>query len=232
VQDKFIRFFDIFFSSIALLVLTPLLIPIMIILRFTGEYEIFYLQERIGKNGKPFKIVKFATMLKNSPHMGTGTVTVKNDPRVFPFGKFLRKTKINELPQLINILKGDMSIVGPRPRTKQFFEALPIEYRKTISKIKPGLSGIGSIIFRNEDEILQKVNDPYKFDLYVITPYKAELEMWYMKNRNIKTYFELILITVVVLLFSNKFNIFDYYRDLPKPPKELEKFLLKQSYKK
>jgi lipopolysaccharide/colanic/teichoic acid biosynthesis glycosyltransferase len=227
VQDKFIRFFDIFFSSIALLVLTPLLIPIMIILKFTGEGEIFYLQERIGKDGEPFKIIKFATMLKDSPNMGTGTVTVKDDPRVLPFGRFLRKTKINELPQLINILRGDMSIVGPRPRTKQFFEALPIEYRKTISKIKPGLSGIGSIIFRNEDEILQKVNDPYKFDLYVITPYKAELEMWYMKNRNIKTYFELILITVVVLLFSNKFNIFDYYRDLPKPPKELEKFLLK-----
>ncbi len=109
MQDKLIRFFDILFSGIALVVLSPLLIPIMIVLKVTGEGEIFYLQKRIGKDGKPFKIIKFATMLKNSPNIGTTTVTVKDDPRVLPFGKFLRKTKINELPQLINILKGDMS---------------------------------------------------------------------------------------------------------------------------
>ncbi len=95
------RFFDILFSSVALLLLSPLLIVVMIILKFTGEGEIFYVQPRVGEGGKIFNLLKFATMLKDSPNMGTQTVTIKDDPRVLPFGKFLRKTKINELPQLI-----------------------------------------------------------------------------------------------------------------------------------
>ena len=93
-----------------------MLVPVAIVLRLTGEGEVFFLQERVGKDGKPFKLYKFATMLKNSPNMGTGTVTLKHDPRVLPVGRFLRKTKINELPQLLNILIGDMSVVGPRPQ--------------------------------------------------------------------------------------------------------------------
>ena len=106
-----IRFFDILFSGIALLILSPLLVPVSIILRLTGEGEVFFLQERIGKGGKKFKLFKFATMLKNSPNIGTGTVTMRNDPRVLPVGKLLRKTKINELPQLLNIFIGDMSVI-------------------------------------------------------------------------------------------------------------------------
>jgi len=108
------RFLDIVLSGLALLVLSPLLVPIAIVLKLTGEGEIFYVQKRIGLGGKPFGLLKFATMLKNSPNLGTGTVTVKGDPRVLPVGRFLRKTKLNELPQLINILRGDMSIIGPR----------------------------------------------------------------------------------------------------------------------
>ena len=108
------RFFDVFLSSIALIFLSPLLLPIIIILKLTGEGEVFFMQERIGRNGRLFKLIKFATMLKNSPNLGTGTVTMKHDPRILPVGKFLRKTKINELPQLLNILLGDMSVVGPR----------------------------------------------------------------------------------------------------------------------
>ena len=101
-----IRLFDIFFSLLALLFLLPLFAPIVLILRFTGEREIFYRQERIGRHGTPFALLKFATMLRNSPTIGAGEITVKNDPRVLPFGRFLRKTKINELPQLFNILLG------------------------------------------------------------------------------------------------------------------------------
>ena len=107
------RVFDVFFSGLALLVLSPLLVPIVLILRFSGEGEIFFLQERIGKGGQVFKLFKFATMLKDSPNIGTGTVTMKGDPRVLPVGKFLRKTKINELPQLLNIFFGDTSVIGP-----------------------------------------------------------------------------------------------------------------------
>src|SRR5690348_9614322 len=126
------RFFDIIFASLALLVLTPLMIPIMILLRLTGEGEVFFLQERVGRNGASFKLFKFATMLKNSPSMGTGTVTLKNDARILPMGHFLRRTKINELPQLINILLGHMSVVGPRPQTPRCFQAFPPETRSVI----------------------------------------------------------------------------------------------------
>jgi lipopolysaccharide/colanic/teichoic acid biosynthesis glycosyltransferase len=171
MQDKLIRFFDIFFSSLALLVLSPLLIPIVIILKFTGEREIFYLQERIGKDGKPFKLIKFATMLKNSPSIGSGEVTLANDSRVLPFGKFLRKTKINELPQLINILKGDISIIGWRPQTLKYFNLFDREDREIIKTIRPGLSGIGSIVFRDEESIFAKVTNSIEFDDKIITPY-------------------------------------------------------------
>ena len=105
------RFFDIFFSGLALLVLSPLLIPIFIFLKLTGEGEVFYLQDRVGRDGNNFKLYKFATMLKNSPNMSTGTVTVKNDPRILPAGKFLRNTKINELPQLLNIFFGESILI-------------------------------------------------------------------------------------------------------------------------
>ena len=118
-----IRFFDILLSAISLLLLFPLFLTIVILLRSTGEGEIFFLQERIGKDGKKFELFKFATMLKNSPNIGTGTVTMKNDPRVLPIGRFLRKTKINELPQLLNIFFGDMSVIGPSPLTSQAFES-------------------------------------------------------------------------------------------------------------
>jgi lipopolysaccharide/colanic/teichoic acid biosynthesis glycosyltransferase len=211
MQDKLIRFFDIFFSSLALLVLSPLLVPIMIILKFTGEGEVFYLQERIGKDGKPFKLIKFTTMLKNSPSMGSGEITLANDPRVLPFGRFLRKTKINELPQLINILKGDISIIGWRPQTLKYFNLFNREDREIIKTIRPGLSGIGSIVFRDEESIFAKVTNPIEFDEKIITPYKGKLEVWYVRNINIKKYFELIIITIIVVLFPNKFNIFDYY---------------------
>ena len=227
MQDKLIRFFDIFFSGLALIVLSPLLIPIMIILKFTGEHEVFYLQERIGKNGKPFKLIKFTTMLKNSPNIGSGEITLANDPRVLPFGKFLRKTKINELPQLINILKGDISIIGWRPQTNKYYDLFLQEDRNIIKTIRPGLSGIGSIVFRDEESIFAKIENPIELDKKIITPYKGKLEVWYVKNRNVRTYFELIIITILVVVLPNKFNIFKYYKDLPKPPKELEIFLLK-----
>jgi lipopolysaccharide/colanic/teichoic acid biosynthesis glycosyltransferase len=111
------RIFDIVFSSIAILLVLPLFVPIIIILRFTGEGKVFYKQTRVGVDKKPFDLLKFSTMLENSSNMQGGDVTSANDPRVLPVGKILRKTKINELPQFFNILKGDMSLVGPRPTT-------------------------------------------------------------------------------------------------------------------
>ena len=131
------RFFDIVFSGLALLLLAPLLVPVALVLRFTGENEVFFLQKRMGFGGEQFEVYKFATMLKDSPNIGSSTVTVRDDPRVLPFGKFLRRTKINELPQLINVFKGDMSVIGPRPLVKKGFDAYDAKTQKIISARPP-----------------------------------------------------------------------------------------------
>jgi len=216
------RFFDVFFSGLALLVLLPLLLPIAILLRFTGEGKIFFLQERVGKDGKPFKLYKFATMLKNSPNIGTGTVTMKNDPRVLPMGKFLRKTKINELPQLLNIFLGDMSVVGPRPQAHRCFNAFPVELQRIIVQVKPGLSGIGPIIFRGEEDILADHAGSVEFYDNVIAPYKGQVEAWYVSHQTLGTYFAVILVTVWVVLFPKSGIVWRAFKGLPRPPEALK----------
>ena len=219
------RFFDIVFSGIALVLLSPLLLPLMFILRMTGESEIFFPQSRVGRGGKHFKLYKFATMLKDSPNMGTGTVTVKNDPRVLPMGGFLRKTKINELPQLINIFNGDMSVIGPRPQTQRCFDAFPLSSQSEIIKVRPGLSGVGSIVFRNEEEMMHANNDPANFYDEIVMPYKGKLEEWYVRNRSISLYFHLILITIYVVLFTSGKTVWAVLKKLPDPPNSLIKWL-------
>ncbi|TVQ34714.1 MAG: sugar transferase [Wenzhouxiangella sp.] len=216
------RFFDIFFSLLALLVLSPLLVPVMIALRLTGEGEVFFRQDRIGLGGKPFGLLKFATMLKDSPNLGTGTVTLKNDPRVLPFGRFLRKTKINELPQLLNILKGDMSVIGPRPQTRRCFDAFPERSQQVIVKVRPGLSGIGSIIFRDEEELMAHADDPDAFYDQVVMPHKGQLEEWYVQNQTLKNYFLLIFVTAWVVAFPSSGLPQRLFKELPKPPPELQ----------
>ena len=220
------RFFDIIFSAMALIVFSPFLILVSIILKFTGEGEIFYIQQRVGKNGKMFGLLKFATMLKNSANIGTGTVTVKDDPRVLPIGKFLRKSKINELPQLLNIFLGDMSVIGPRPQTERCFLAFPQSSQDAIVQVKPGLSGIGSIVFRDEESILDDDSiDRLKFYDDVIAPYKGELEQWYVEHQNLYTYFMLIGLTIWVVLFSDSQVYKSIFKDLPEVPEELSKWI-------
>ena len=219
------RVFDVAFSLIALIMLSPIFLIIMIVLRITGEGEIFFLQERVGKEKKMIKLFKFATMMKNSEKIGTGTVTVKNDPRVLPFGKFLRKSKINELPQLFNVLKGDMSVIGPRPQTIRCFDAFPQSSQDKIIKVRPGLSGIGSIIFRNEERMMSDNNDIEDFYDNSIMPYKGLLEEWYVKRLNLRLYFMLIILTIITIIFSKSNLIWKFYDDLPKPPDLLKSYL-------
>ena len=219
------RFFDICFSGLALLILSPLLVPIAIILRLTGEGEIFYLQKRIGRGRRAFHLYKFVTMLKSSPSMGTGTVTVKDDPRILPVGMFLRKTKINELPQLLNILLGHMSVIGPRPLTKQTFSAYTKETQRAIEKVRPGLSGIGSIIFRGEEDILAGANNSLDFYNNTIAPYKGSLETWYIANYTLANYFKAIIVTVIVVLLPNSQVAWNAFKGLPAPPQELKNLL-------
>ena len=218
-----IRFFDVLLSVITLLLLLRIL-PIVILLRFTGE-DIF-LQERIGKDGKKFELFKFATMLKNSPDIGTGTVTMKNDPKVLPLGRFLRKTKkINELPQLLNIFFGDMSVIGPRPLTPQAFDTYSDITKCLIKKVRPGLSGIGSIVFRAEEEILHGASGSIDFYENVIAPYKGELEEWFVSNKSLYIYFVAIFVTAGQSSFPNTKIVWRSFKDLPEPPNDLKQAL-------
>jgi len=212
------RLLDIIVSSITLIILLPLFIPIIIALKLTAEGEVFYFQERIGLNNSRFQIWKFATMLKNSMNMGTGSITLQNDFRVTPIGKFLRKTKINELPQIINILKGDISLVGPRPLVTKTFSAYSAEVQEQVYKVKPGLTGIGSIIFRDEESIISAVKDedPHEFYKRVIAPYKGELEMWYQDHRTFFLDLQLIFMTAWVILFPESRLYEKWFKDLPK----------------
>lgn len=209
------RFFDFFFSLLAILLLFPLLIPILFTLRLTGEGEVFYCQDRVGRFGKNFKIIKFATMFKNSPSIGTGTITIKDDPRVLPFGKFLRKTKINELPQLLNVMIGDMSLIGPRPLTKNGYNHYSDDGKKIIFTNRPGISGIGSIIFRDEERLLENSHDPLDYHKNIIAPFKEEIEIWYTQNKGLNLYFILIFLTIWVVLFPSSKLLNILFRDLP-----------------
>ena len=156
-------------------------------------------------------------MLKNSENIGSGIYTAKNDSRILPLGSFLRKTKINELPQILNIFFGDISIVGPRPLIRKTFDLYDLSSRKIISSMKPGLTGVGSIFFRNEDELLQKSILPLEeFYAKNITPYKAKLEIWYFNNRSFYCDLKIIFLTVWVILFSKSKLAEKFLKNLPK----------------
>lgn len=211
------RLIDILISLITLIILLPLLIPIVIALKLTGEGEIFYLQKRVGYKNKYFDILKFATMLKNSPSMGTGSLTLRNDPRVTTVGKYLRITKINELPQVINVLKGNMTLVGPRPQMKVDFEAFPEYIQEVIYDAKPGITGIGSIIFRDEEEIISNSDlSPRECYVQIIAPYKGELELWYQKNASTYTDLMIIFLTAWAIVSPKSELHFKVFKDLPK----------------
>ena len=213
------RIIDVLLALLALLVLLPLFIPIAIILLLTGEHKVFYLQTRVGYKNKDFKIIKFATMLSNSANMGSGSLTLKNDPRVLPFGTFLRKTKINELPQILNIIIGDLSIVGPRPQMQVDFEKYSDDVQKKIYEVRPGLTGIGSIIFRDEESLISLAaenENPHGFYKRVIAPYKGELEIWYHSNRSVFLDSQLIFMTAWCIVNPETRLYEKWFHDLPK----------------
>ncbi len=214
------RAFDILASAIAILVLSPLLLPVMLALRFSGEGEVFYRQQRIGRGGKPFSILKFATMLKDSPNMPGGDITTGKDPRILPMGKFLRDTKINELPQLFNVVRGEMSLIGPRPLTPRVSAMFPPEHWKAVNDMRPGLSGAGSILFRNEEALLANSADRMSDYARLVVPYKSQLEKWYAKNSGLLTDLALIAITLAVIV-RPQLDVHALLKDLPRPPADL-----------
>lgn len=218
----FKRIVDLLLAFIALIVLSPFLIITIIILLLTGEGEVFYLQERLGFKNKKFKIIKFATMVKNSPKIGTGSLTLKDDPRVLPYGKFLRKSKINELPQIFNVIIGNMSIVGPRPQMQVDFDKFPEDSRDLIYKSKPGITGIGSIVFRDEENWISNYDgDKHQFYTDYIAPYKTQLEIWYLNQSSLLVDFLLIFITAWVIIFPKSGLVNKIFKSLPNRPSHL-----------
>lgn len=189
------RLFDLIFSFFGLLVISPLLLIIAILIKIDSKGKILYRQERIGKNEISFKILKFRTMYEGSDKKGLLTIG-NSDKRVTAFGRFLRKTKLDELPQLINVLKGEMSFVGPRPEVKKYVDLYTNEQRE-ILKVLPGITDVASLEYIDEVEVLAQVGDPEKAYIEVIMPHKIDMNKKYLEHRNLWTDFQLIFRTVI-----------------------------------
>jgi len=218
LYDLIKRLFDIVLSGTAIIVLSPILILTAILLRFTGEGEILYLQKRIGFKNKNFNIYKFATMLKDSPNMGTKSITLRNDPRVTTVGRYLRMTKLNEIPQLFNILFGHMTLVGPRPFVDATFAAYPKHVQERVYDCRPGLTGAGSVVYRDEEEIISNSDlEPAECYREVIAPHKGELELWYQDNRSFWTDLKLLVLTALCVVMPKANDLL--YRFFPAAPK-------------
>lgn len=223
MYDKiFKRLFDFLISLIILIILLPLFIPVILILKLTGEGEVLYFQKRVGKNLVEFDIIKFATMLKNSPYIGDGIYTAQDDYRILKFGKFLRKTKINELPQILNILLGNMSIVGPRPLIKETFEFYEESKKKKISSIRPGLTGISSIFFSQEDKILKNSKNKEFYYKEKIAPIKQYLELYYIDNQSFFMDIKIIIFTALKIFGLPNKVIINFFPNIEARLLELE----------
>jgi lipopolysaccharide/colanic/teichoic acid biosynthesis glycosyltransferase len=210
------RLFDFVMALVALIILSPLFLVVIIALLLTGEHEVFYFQKRVGYKGKSFSIWKFATMLKNSETKGAGLITLRDDPRVTIVGKFLRMTKINELPQIINVLIGNMSVVGPRPLVQEGYDCFPNGIREKVYESKPGITGIGSVIFRDEEGLMADADmPPREFYDTVITPYKGICEVWYGEHKNLWVDLKLIILTVIVIISPKNDRVNVWFKELP-----------------
>lgn len=217
------RLLDLGVSGFVLLVLLIPGIAVMLLLRLTGEGKIFYLQNRVGMGGKIFKVFKLATMRADSATTGSKDITVRNDPRVLPVGRVLRKTKVNELPQLLNVFRGDMSLVGWRPLVEKSFSYYPEHVQKNIIDAKPGLTGLGSMFFRDEEGLLEKTDkELQQFYIEDIAPYKGELELWYNQNRSFMMDLKIIAATAWVVVSPNSEMLRRMFPDTPLPPADGE----------
>ena len=192
------RIFDIVASLGGLIVLSPMLIIIAICIKLDSKGPVFFKQKRVGKNKKIFEIYKFRTMVTDAEKLGK-QITVGNDSRITKVGKFIRKYKLDEFPQLINVVKGEMSLVGPRPEVHRYVE-LYDEYQEQILLVKPGITDYASIEYRNENEILGSSSNPEETYIEEIMPTKVELNMKYIKNISILEDIKLILFTILAIL--------------------------------
>lgn len=209
------RVCDIVVSGSIILMLLPVYMIVSVLIKLSGE-DVLFLQERVGHRLQHFRLMKFTTMPKGSEKLGD--LTTAADPRPTPLGRILRKTKINELPQLFNVFLGDMSIVGPRPLMPVHAAFYPLNQRREIYCAKPGLTGIGSILFRDEPSLLAECgSDTREFYSREIAPYKAKVEMWYAEKRSLCLDLFLFLATVWVVLFPKSRLHMSLLGGLPRP---------------
>ena len=219
------RLLDILLALIALAIIALPLLLVILVLKLTGEHKVWFLQERVGKGRRHFKVFKFVTMRSDSEFTGSKDITVRNDPRVLPVGRLLRKTKFNELPQFINVLVGDMSMVGWRPLMPVSFAMYEPHLQEGISQVKPGITGLGAIVFRDEEAIISEAAEQGKDLRQVYTedimPYKGRLEVWYAEHQSLWLDLKIIITTVFVLLRPGSVYYRRWFRGLPQPTSEL-----------
>jgi lipopolysaccharide/colanic/teichoic acid biosynthesis glycosyltransferase len=211
----FKRLFDIFFSMLFLILFSPFWVAVILILALYGEHKVFYFQKRVGLNNKPFYVWKFSTMLSHKETKGNGLLSVKNDDRVTKLGHYLRKTKLDEIPQLVNVLRGEMSFVGPRPLIYTWFKMYAPEVQANIYRSKPGITGVGSLVFRNEETLLAECGtDTHYFYKNMILPYKGICEMWYLKNCNFFLDIKILFLTVITPFFLKNADETKWFKGL------------------
>jgi len=213
----FKRLFDILFSGVLLTVASPLFLLLIFAQIFFNKSDIFYLQKRIGYKNQVFGIIKFSTMLKDSENLPGGTITLRNDTRVTRIGRILRITKLNELPQLINVFIGNMSFVGPRPLVKKGFDLYTEEVQSFVYQSKPGITGIASIVFRDEERLVTESElAPVEFYKKYIFPYKGQLEKWYFENKSFGVDFLILFLTGLKIIAPGSKLEFKIFPSLPK----------------
>ena len=224
------RILDFLLALVAILILLPFMAPLLVLLRVTGDGEVFYYQKRKGKHGKDFFLIKLSTMNKDSVNSGMGSITVRDDPRIKFMGHTLRRWKLNELPQVVNILLGDLSVVGPRPLIEGTtgYNAYPDDLKSKIFSNRPGLTGIGSIVFRDEEAILSSVDNPHDFYARELAPFKADLELWYIENKSVKTDIGIIICTAISIISPKSRMYENIFSGIPKVPEKLKGYMVKE----
>lgn len=194
------RFFDLVLSILLIFILSPIFVFIIFLIKVVDKNKAFFLQERVGMNGKIFKIIKFKTMR----NVSSGTkITIGRDSRITKLGLYLRRWKLDEIPQLFNVFKGEMSFVGPRPEVKEYVRLYEEEFKEILT-VRPGITGLASLKYRNESEILEKSDDPLKFYTKIILPNKILLEKEYIKKKNVIYDLFLIILTLFKVVGINR----------------------------
>ncbi|MFA6260085.1 MAG: sugar transferase [Bacteroidia bacterium] len=207
---------DMLFSLPALIFLIPVYLLISFLQLVFNKGDVFFVQQRIGYQNQSFNIVKFTTMKPGSALRGPGMITLLNDSRKTRLGKFLRFFKLDELPQLLLVLTGKMSLVGPRPLPEEIFSQYSDEVKSKIYTVRPGITGMGSLVFRNEEQYLfDHAENPKRYYEEIIAPAKGDVELWYLNHRSLSTDFRILFLTGWYIVFPKSNLLYKVFHNLP-----------------